>query len=474
MSLALRSSPRAADTVPRADSLAVLKGIGTLRRLIGIYPEGHPVVRQRLQELDDTVRSQLRRQSPICIDVVQGEVHEDGTAVPIELATRGQVVQDLLALGVQSVHIHDGVEREELRALAQFLWDMQRTPSTETVAAQLAARGIRHVRLGRLVPLDTRQLVQHWPDRPSGTIDADYADSILMAKEAFEDVTAGRELKANTVRDFVQLIMLKVARSNAVLSQVLAVKQYENLTWLHSVNVSMLSLLLGRRVGLDAEVLTALIEAALLHDIGKTRIPLEIIQKPGALDEHERRTIEAHPVLGAEILMRMKGLHPLTPRIALEHHRTVKGTGYPDGGDGVIPHPLSQLVSVVDIYEAVTGARTYRAPATPERACLMLARLAGDTLNTALVKTFVNTITFFPVGSLVRTSAEQLGVVVRPTDGDPLHPVIVPVNDRLERDGDEIDTSRRGDDGNHRLHVVESVVPADHFDVNAFVGRRAA
>jgi putative nucleotidyltransferase with HDIG domain len=458
-----------------SDVVAHEEILGTLRRLIGIYPEGHPVVRQRLQELDDTVRSQLRRQSPIRIDVVQGEVHEDGTAVPIELATSGQVVQDLLALGVQSVHIHDGVEREELRALAQFLWDMQRMPATDTVAAQLAARGIRHVRLGRLVPLDTRQLVQHWPDRPSGTIDADYADSILMAKEAFEDVTAGRELKANTVRDFVQLIMLKVARSNAVLSQVLAVKQYENLTWLHSVNVSMLSLLLGRRVGLDAETLTMLIEAALLHDIGKTRIPLEIIQKPGALDDHERRTIESHPVLGAEILMRMKGLHPLTPRIALEHHRTVKGTGYPDGGDGVIPHPLTQLVSVVDIYEALTGARTYRAPAPPERACLMLARLAGDTLNTALVKTFVNTITFFPVGSLVRTSAEQLGVGVGPPpDGDPLHPVIVPVNDRLERDGDEIDTSRRGDDGTHRLHVVESVVPADHFDVNAFVGGRAA
>lgn len=474
MSATPRPFTPATDPAAASDPLAVLKGIGTLRRLIGIYPDGHPMVVQRLQELDDTVRSQLLRQSPIRIDVVHGEVHEDGASVPLELAASGQVVQDLLALGVQSVHIHAGVEREELRALAQFLWDMKRAPGTGTVAAQLAERGVRHVRLGRLVPLDTRQPVHHWPDRPSGPIDADYAESIMMAKDTFEDVAAGRDLKTGTVRDFVQLLVFKVARSHTVLGQVLAVKQYENLTWLHSVNVSMLSLLLGRQIGLDAETLTALTEAALLHDIGKTRIPLEIIQKPGALEDHERRTIESHPALGADILVRMKGLHPLTPRIALEHHRTVKGTGYPHVGNGLIPHPLSQLVSVVDIYEAVTGARTYRAPSPPERACLLLARLAGDTLNTALVKTFVNTITFFPVGSLVRTSEERLGVVVRTTDGDPLHPVIVPVNDRMERDGDEIDTSRRSADGSYRCHVIESVAPPAPLDLGDFVLARAA
>jgi putative nucleotidyltransferase with HDIG domain len=475
MSLVLRSPTSPADATPGSEPLAVLKGIGTLRRLIGIYPDGHPMVVGRLQELDDLVRAQLRRQSPIRIDVVHGEVHEDGASAPLELAASGQVVQDLLNLGVQSIHIHDGVAREELRALAQFLWDMKRSPSTDTVAAQLAARGVRHVRLGRLVPLDTRLQVQHWPDAPGGVIDPDYAESMSIAKDTFEAVAAGREIKSDTMRDFVQLIMLKVSRSNAVLSQVLAVKQYENLTWCHSVNVSMLCLLLGKQVGLDADMLTALTEAALLHDIGKTRVPVEIITKPGALDDHERRTIEAHTTFGAEILVQTDGLRPLTPLLALEHHRTVKGTGYPNLGDGVLPHPMSQLLSVCDIYEAVTGARSYRSPTSPERACLLLARLAGHTLNTSLVKTFVNTITFFPVGSLVRTSESQLGVVIRTTPGDPLHPVIVPVNDRLERDGNEIDTSRRMADGTYRCRIVESVPPTvETFDVREFVEARAA
>ena len=93
-----------------------------------------------------------------------------------------------------------------------------------------------------------------------------------------------------TVRDLVQLLIHKVARSNAALGQILAVKQYENLTYCHSVNVSVLSLMLGKQVGLDEATQAALVEAALLHDVGKTQIPLEIVKKAGALDKHERKT----------------------------------------------------------------------------------------------------------------------------------------------------------------------------------------
>jgi putative nucleotidyltransferase with HDIG domain len=188
-----------------------------------------------------------------------------------------------------------------------------------------------------------------------------------------------------------------VARSQAALSQILAVKQYENLTYCHSVNVAMLSLLLGRQLHLGDDSMSALVEAALLHDIGKTRIPLDIVRKPGALTKRERKLIETHTTFGAEILAQTEGLGELTPIVALEHHRSVKGSGYPDLGNAV-PHIMSQIVSVADIYEAITGARSYQDPTMPDRACLVLARLAGEKLNTVFVKAFVNAITFFPLG----------------------------------------------------------------------------
>jgi putative nucleotidyltransferase with HDIG domain len=454
----------AATTTP--DPLAVLRGLASLRKLAGSYPAGHPMIAQKLAELGGLVSELLRGGSPACIDVIRGDVFLDGVASATEHQANQQLVGQLTSLGVDSIHMHEGVTPEELLALAEFLWQLSDTG--ESVAAQLAARGIRHISLGRLLPLDTRWRTQQWADAPTGPLDPDYAESLLMAQQTWENTVAGKPLDVVTVRDLVQLLIYKVARSNAALGQILAVKQYENLTYCHSVNVAMLSLLLGKHVGLDEPTLAALVEAALLHDVGKTQIPLDIVRKPGALDKDERRTIEAHTTLGAEILVQTDGLQPLTPTVALEHHRSVKGAGYPELGDA-IPHPMSQIVSVADIYEAVTGARTYQDPTPPERACLILARFAGDKLNTGLVKTFVNAITFFPVGSLVRTSRNELGLVVQTNRGEPLHPVLTLVDEGSYEPMGRVNTAERDSSGGYARHISQSLPAPDGLDLRAFL-----
>jgi len=448
------------------DPLAVLRGLASLRRLTGTYPAGHPMIGQKLKELSDLVAELLRAGSPVCIDVILGDVFLDGVAASAEHQANQQLVGQLSALGIDSIHIHDGVAPEELLAVAEFLW--QYTDSGEAVASQLAARNVRHISLGKLLPLDTRWRAQQWAEGPTGPLDPDYAESLLLAQHTWENTAAGKPLNVVTVRDLVQLLIHKVARSNAALGQILAVKQYENLTYCHSVNVAMLSLLLGKYVGLDEPTLAALVEAALLHDVGKTQIPLDIVRKPGALDKNERRMIEAHTTLGAEILVQTEGLQPLTPTVALEHHRGVKGSGYPELGDA-IPHPMSQIVSVADIYEAITGARTYQDPTPPERACLILARLAGDKLNTGLVKTFVNAITFFPVGSLVRTNRNELALVVETQRREPLHPVLALVDEGTYRPMGRVDTSERDSSGAYTRHISQSLPAPEGLDLRYFL-----
>jgi hypothetical protein len=146
----------------------------------------------------------------------------------------------------------------------------------------------------------------------------------------------------------------------------------------------------------------------------------------------------------------------------------VDGTGYPDL-EAATPHLLSQVVAVADIYEAMTGARSYQEPAMPEQACLVLARLAGTKLNTALVKAFVNAISFFPLGSVVRTDRDEVGVVVRTTNGEPLHPVIALIGTDRQRLPGEIDTSRRLLSGQYERHVVETLRPTEGLDLNSFL-----
>jgi putative nucleotidyltransferase with HDIG domain len=450
------AGPAAPSSPP--DPSHVLKGFASLRRLLGAYPPGHPMIARKLQELDDLVRLHLRRGPVLEVDVVDGDVHLDGVSFGGDEQASVQAIRELSDLGIDSIHIREGVETGELLAVAELLCHFTAITDGESMEAQLARRGVRHITLARLVRLDTRWRAQQWPDAPSGPLDPAYAESLALAAQTFDTVAAGRRLDPVTVRDLVELLIYRVARSNAALGQILAVKQYENLTYCHSVNVAMLSLLIGKQIGLDGPAIAALVEAALLHDIGKTRIPLEVVKKPGALEKRERKMMEAHTTFGAEILVQTEGLRPLTAIVALEHHRSVKGTGYPDLGDAV-PHVMSQIVSVADIYEAITGARSYQAPTLPERACLVLARLAGDKLNSALVKAFVNAITFFPLGSMVRTTRDEIAIVVGINPTDPLHPMLALVNDAGSGPGSRIDASTRDASGAFERHIVETVLP---------------
>jgi len=453
------AEPRAAQ--PSLDPLPVLKGFVSLRKLTGMYSAGHPMIAQKVKELEEVVRQHLRNGPAFRIDIIHGDVYLDGVFASQDNQANVQIVGELTDLGIDSIQIHEGVGAQELQAVAEFLWQFKESPDGEAIEAQLEQRQVRHISLGRLVPLDTRCDAQQWPDAPTGRLDPAYEESLLLAQQAFDAVASGGTLDAVTVRDLVSLLISKVARSNAALGQILAVKQYEPLTYCHSVNVAMLSLLLARQIGLDRPTTAALVEAALLHDIGKTRLPVEVVKKGGALGKWEKSLMEAHTTFGAEILVDIEGLRSLTPIVALEHHRSVKGAGYPDLGEGVVPHVMSQIVSVADVYEALTGARSYQAPTLPEQACLVLARLAGEKLNTALVKAFVNAVTFFPLGSLVRTSRNEIGVVVGTTTADPLHPVLALVTESLDGPRGQIDTSTRDSSGAYERHIVETLRPQE-------------
>jgi len=453
----------------RVDPVALLKGLVSLRRLTGLYPAGHPTIEQKLTELDDAVQRHIRGTAALRLDVIHGSALLDGIPFRQDSETQAQILRELTDLGIDSIHIAAGVTRHELLAMSEFLWQLKEAPIGEPIDVQLAARQIRHITLGRLVPLDTRWKVVQWPDSPTGALDPSYELSLALTERTFDDVMSGKGINLATIRDIVHLLIQKVAASNAALGQILAVKLYENLTYCHSVNVATLSLLIGRQIGLDPASTAAVAEAALLHDIGKTRIPLEILKKPSALDKRERKMMEAHTTYGAEILVEVEGLRPLTPTVALEHHRGIDGGGYPDLGPAAVPHFMSQLVAVADIYEAMTGARSYQDPAMPEQACLVLARLAGTKLNTALVKAFVNAISFFPLGSVVRTDRDEIGVVVRTNAAEPLHPVIALMGANRERLPGEIDTSRRLLSGEYERHVIETLRPQEGLDLNRFL-----
>src|SRR6185503_10645507 len=174
------------------DPLAVLRGLASLRKLAGSYPPGHPMIAQKLRELDEVIVGLLQSGSPVRIDVIRGDVFLDSVASTNDHVANQQLLSQLSALGIDSIHIHDGVQRDELLAVAEFLW--QYTESGDSMASQLAARNVHHVSLGRLVPLDTRWRAQKWADAPTRPLDPDYAESLIIAQQTWENTASGKPL----------------------------------------------------------------------------------------------------------------------------------------------------------------------------------------------------------------------------------------------------------------------------------------
>src|SRR5581483_8706154 len=176
----------------------------------------------------------------------------------------------------------------------------------------------------------------------------------------------------NHLADLVESIRLTVAVGEDVCRQLAELKNHDEYTFVHTVNVGILSAALGEAAGMSEEQIFQLTVAALLHDVGKQRTPLEILNKTGKLEEIERKRMERHTVEGAAILLSRKGVPDVAPIVAFEHHANLDGTGYPNLGRLARPHLASQIVHVADVFDALRTNRPYRAAMEPAKARAIL------------------------------------------------------------------------------------------------------
>lgn len=183
----------------------------------------------------------------------------------------------------------------------------------------------------------------------------------------------------------------------------------------HSVNVTFYALTLGLQQGLTNVELVDLGLGTLLHDIGKLRLPQEILRRPGKLTDEEFRTIKLHARYGYDILTKLQDVPTKSALVALQHHERLDGSGYPNGLTEEHIHPFSQLVAVVDVYEALTANRVYRKAYLPHAAMNILLAEKGVKLSTRHVDTLFESISIYPVGMTVRLSNGECAVVIQPS-----------------------------------------------------------
>jgi HD-GYP domain-containing protein (c-di-GMP phosphodiesterase class II) len=260
-----------------------------------------------------------------------------------------------------------------------------------------------------------------------------YTRSVQVASEVLTSIRLGQAVNVRRVKRSVQSIVDQVLTNQTALVGMTTMRNFDEYTFTHSVNVCILSVIFGHKLGLDRHQLYELGLCGLFHDLGKMRIDPAILNKPGALTAAEWAEMRQHPARGLLALFQMRGFGDLPLRqmlVAYEHHMKTDLSGYPRVRRPRQPTLFTRLVAVTDTFDAVTSARSYRArPWTPDTVLYNMRDQPAWGLDRVLVKAFINATGIYPVGTLVVLNDKRIGVVAQHNPEQALAPVIKVIAD---------------------------------------------
>ncbi len=244
-----------------------------------------------------------------------------------------------------------------------------------------------------------------------------YFRSIGLAKEVVESIHQQKPLPIRKAKRLMQKAANAVMQDDSTLLGLANIKNYDESTFNHSVNVAIYAMALGQRIGIPKKHLSHLGMAGLFHDIGKTKIPEEILNKTEGLSPEERSIMRSHPVIGAELIMRMKEWGELSARMtegAFEHHLRYDLTGYPRLAQKKKMTLFGRIVSIADFYDALARPRVSpRFPYVSEKILEIMLERSGKDFDPGIVKVFINMIGAFPLGTLALLNTHEMGIVTQ-------------------------------------------------------------
>lgn len=391
-----------------------------------LYPVENETVQQALTELHKLVEGIVEIEGSAEIRVVGDFFFLNETRLRLDLtnfATFGAFAGALSGHGIGAVEIVHGVQRSEW---APFISMLLRPPAEEepyvVFRERFAQAPVENISVRPATDVEEPQDDEEALTAAKRT----YAQSVKVAQEVLGDMRIGKAVNVRKVKRAVQGIVDQVLSNESSMVTMTTLRDFDEYTFTHSVNVSIFSVIIGQRLGLDRMQLYELGLGALFHDIGKQRLPSELINKAGSLTDEEWSLLQSHPTEGLLLLFQMHGFTDVPYRqmlMAYEHHMKVDVTGYPPNKREREISLFSRICAVADSFDAGTSVRSYQYEPWPPDAVLQEMRDNPKRgLDPLIVKVLISATGVYPVGTLVILDTHELAVVsqVNP-DPDLLH-----------------------------------------------------
>jgi putative nucleotidyltransferase with HDIG domain len=392
-----------------ADEL--LRRLAAAIRGAQLYAPGHPLVIRSITALTETLANAHQTMPSVTIGIVGDDLVVGDIPIRDAAATMGELMRRVQHAGIERIVIDRGVQSDEIVRLVETV---SRSDSGDQTAA---LSRLPHIRVGRLqVDEQTETGVGD-----IATFRRLYDDAVKVAETLWESTGVEGIPDADAARGMVDSLAQAVAQNRTALLALTALKNYDNYTFTHMVNVSILTMGQARGVGIDGPLLREFGLAALMHDIGKVKTPNEILNKPDKLTEQEYDILKRHTVDGAQILRKTPEMPTLAPVVAFEHHLRADGTGYPSAQRTQL-NLATTLCGIADVYDAMRSQRVYQPAFPTDRILAVLQRNDGKQFDQHLVRRFVQLVGIYPVGNMVRLYNGEIAVVMKAHAPDPYRP----------------------------------------------------
>jgi HD-GYP domain-containing protein (c-di-GMP phosphodiesterase class II) len=412
----------------------LLVRLSALMRTARTYDVSNQAFQRQMHEFMGVLRGLLEDADEAVLVVVADYFYLNGTRVKAEAKILGAyhgLLAEFERRQAGGLRFRNGIEEAEVERFFQIFLAAEDPAIAGSLPEMIAQAAVTNIVLVPASELEAEDLGRDLADEPKPQADR------RRAKKTFWRAMAGAKKIVLRAREtgrpdlrhakrVVQPIVDNIMKHDYSIVGLTALKDHDEYTYAHCVNVSVLSIGMGQTLGLPRQTLADLGVAGLLHDLGKMTIPGDVLRKPGKLDATEWEMMRRHPIEGALMISRMPGLSPVmldAMRACLEHHMNYNRTGYPEVDMEWGQATMSRIVAMADCFDAITAHRAYDTrPRTPFEGLQLLLGPIRVNFDPAVLWSLVRTVGLYPAGTVLQTESNHVVLVTSPNPKDVARP----------------------------------------------------